>query len=247
MKKRSAIFILTIVIVIACKKSSNTTSTSSSSSGSTNPSGPYYGFLIGTRAFDFSGGILYPNANTGTAYFFSTPSNISTMIPVGGVWVGNNKFKYDAVVKEYYDTTYSLGLNPTTWQITGASVIPTFTFTNNDSLATYTGYAALPDTIYKNQNLNLQINGVSGADLIEVLIMDGYSSSPPHMFTKYTTTISANNTISIPSSSLSGMTSSTSFSGSMAIYLQKYNNQTISGKAFRFISQKQVGKNVWIK
>ena len=116
-------------------------------------------------------------------------------------------------------------------------------------MPTYTDFALLPDTIYKFQNLNLQVNGVSGADLVEIILEDGASVAQGHLINQSISPVSSNNTFTITAAATTSFTpyNSTHYYGSLQINIQKYNDQTISGKKFRFISQFQVSKNVYIK
>jgi hypothetical protein len=245
---KKLIFISLIIsgtLFFSCKKSSNTPAVTG---GANNPNmgGQPYGELTGLRSFTYNSttGTLSAPTNTGSAYFLAQPNNISTGIQVGSVRANGTKFQYQPSSKTYQDSTFSLSINPTTWQVTGAGPIPSFTYTNNDSLPRYTGYAILPDTIYRNQNLNLQINGISSADLIDVSI---YNNTPPpsNIYQTKSIGISANNTISFSSSSLSGL--SVGPTCILIVSVFKYNNQTISGMGFRFISQLEINKMVYIK
>jgi hypothetical protein len=251
-KYKIIIFLAAILAsFISCKKNNGTTTGSSINNTNTTNSGPITGYLIATRQCEINTltNSLFTAGNTGVAYFFSSPNNISSYVSVGSVWVGQTKFSYQNYIITYSDTTQMLSINPTTWRVVGANAIPSFTYTNNDSLPTYTGFASLPDTIYKLQNLSLQINGVSGANLVEVILNDGTSVSSGHLITQYTASVSTNNTIIIPASSMAGFTpfASTHYPGSIELNFQKFNDQVISGKTYRFISQLQVSTNVYIK
>lgn len=238
---RKLIVLLSAIIftAVACKKSSSTNTTNNTNQ---NTNGIPYGVLNATRSFN----IISPSSlglpiNTGTAYFLTNTSNLTSMINVGNVAVNGIKFSWQSASKMYIDSTYMLTINPTSWQVIGLGSIASFTYTNNDSLPKYSGYALLPDTIYKSQTQNLQINGVSGADIIQIRVMDATG----HLAIYSVNPVSTNNTVTISASSLSAFTSGGS--GSMAIDVQKNNNQPFSSKTFRFISDLQLSKTVYIK
>ena len=242
MKINFICFTLFLLLFTSCKKSSNTGSTSNTNSSNSTSA---YGYLKVIRSFYSYNGNLIPEANTGIAYFFSNPPQISSQIQVGGVWVGSTKFRFQSLPKVYNDSTLLLQIIPTTWQIIGANSIPSFTYTNNDSLPGYSGHLLLPDSIDKTQPLTLNINGVSGANSIEVIITDGSSSSAPHQTTQFVFSVTANNMITIPASSISGMNSIAN--GQLQINILKENMQSISGKTFNFISQLTIDKLIKIK
>ncbi|MHB8260211.1 MAG: hypothetical protein ACYDCN_12295 [Bacteroidia bacterium] len=224
----------------SCKKSSPAPTSTHST---TTP----YCFLTAVRSFSYSSGSLVLNTNTADAEFRSDINNISTDMQIGSVSVGGKGLKYLSGSKSYQDTTNLLSIIPTNWQVVGAGPIPSCTYTNNDSLPIYTGYTSLPDTIFKSQNLNLQINGISGADAIEVSF---YNPTVPssNIYQMKSTGVVINNTISFTSSTLSPLPlSSSSGSTLLAINVFKYNYQVISGVTFSFETQLEINKQVYIK
>ena len=122
----------------------------------------------------------------------------------------------------------------------GAGTIPSFSFTDKDSIPGFTGFMAMPDTIIRSQNLIIQVNGVKAADAGEIIIFDGVGNIASQLFFP----VSLNNSVTIPASSFSTLTSGF---GGFRINLSKYNDQILSGKGFRFISQLQLNYNLYIK
>jgi hypothetical protein len=95
----------------------------------------------------------------------------------------------------------------------------------------------MPDTIYRSQNLNLQINGVSHGGVISVLIMDGAGFATSDQAFLQINSTSTNNTIVIPSSSLAGFIPLSSSHAAGSLQLTIGNNitqQSFSGKSFVF-------------
>ena len=236
------LFIVMGFVFSSCKKNSPVPKTSTQVS--TTP----YCFLTALRSFSYSSGSLVFNANTAYAELRSDINNISTDMQIGSVATGGNQLKFLPVSKTYSDTTNSLTIVPTSWQVVGAGPIPSCTYTNNDSLPGYTGYTFLPDTIYKSQNLSLQINGISEANGIEVSL---YNSTIPsaNIIQMRSTGISINNTFSFSSSVLSPLPlSASSYSPTLlTINVFKYNYQVISGVTFSFQTQLEINKQVYIK
>jgi hypothetical protein len=236
-------FISACILFSSCKKSSKTTATTTP-----NASPQPYGELTASKVFTYnsSTGTLSAPINNGYADFRTDIQSISSVIQVGGVWANGTKFKFQPASTTYADTTNILTMNPTTWQVTGAGSIPSFTYTNNDNLPAYTGYISLPDTIYKNQNLSLQVNGVSGADEIEVSF---YNNTIPsaNIYQSKSGGVLTNNTFSFSSSSLSVLPTGPSSPTTLIVSVFKNNPQVISNVNFRFVSQLEINKQVYIK
>jgi hypothetical protein len=241
MKKAILLSIISIGIsFFSCKKSSTPAPATSQSS-----SGTPYCFLTVLRSFSYSSGSLVFNSNSAYAEFRSDLNNISTDMQIGSVSIGGKSLKFLPGSKTYSDTTYALSIIPTTWQIVGAGPIPSYTYTNNDSLPGYTDYVSLPDTIYKNQALNLQINGISGANSIEVSF---YNSSVSNTIYKMKSTgISSNNTFTFSVSDLSPLPIGPSSPTLIIVSVFKDNYQHPSNVTFNFKNQLEVNKQVYIK
>lgn len=243
MKKKVLLSVVSICVCFSsCKKKDNSTSNPGTKTSATQP----YCVLTALRSFSYSSGSLLFNTNTAYAEFRSDINSISTDMQIGGVFVSGKKLKYQSSDKTYQDTTNALSIIPTTWQVIGTSPIPSFTYTNNDSLPTYTGYAVLPDTIYKNQPLNLQINGISNSGLINVLISDNSTAHNSANQSK-SVGISTNNTLSFSVSSLSGLVANSSVPGWLSVSVMRYNAHFISGVNVSFASQLEINKSVYIK
>jgi len=239
MKKLLLFFIVTGVMFSSCKK--NNPASPSPTQSSTTP----YCFLTALRSFTYNSGTLIFNNNYAYAEFRSDINNISTDMQIGSVSVGGKGLKFLSGSKTYSDTTYSLNIIPTAWQIVGAGPIPSYTYTNNDSLPVYTGYATLPDTIYKNQTLNVQINGISGANSIEVSFYN--NTGPVNIFKMKSTGISTNNTFSFSVSDLAPLPVGSSYPTTMMVSVFKNNYQHIGNVTFDFSSQLEINKIVYIK
>jgi hypothetical protein len=155
---------------------------------------------------------------------------------VNSVSLNGTAFQYSS--NNYSDTTFSIHFPPSTWVVNGANGIPTFTYTNNDPIPAFTGYASWPDTIYRNQNTTVQMTGITGADLITVNIMDGVTGISRSMPVTGTS-------VTFPISSLSTLTTTTS--GTLMVLLDKSNVQNISGKSMNFHSAYELTKTVILK
>ncbi|MGZ3863312.1 MAG: hypothetical protein ACXVPN_12900 [Bacteroidia bacterium] len=237
MKKHLLLVFFGILLITSCKKKD----TAPAKVQTSNPTP--YAFLTAQKSYMISSGSLVLYNNYATAEFRSDLNNISTDMQIGGCAVGGKFLKYLLSSKTYGDTTNSLSLVPTTWQIAGSGSIPSYTFTNNDSMPVYTGYATLPDTIYKNQNLAIQVNGVSGANSIDVLFFNSSLSTP--VFKSKITGILSNNIVNFTTSDLAPLP----VGSSTLLYVTLYNDnyQTQSNVTFDFKNQKDIIKTVYIK
>jgi hypothetical protein len=235
MKKISLNFIL-ILITLSCKKNNSNPYTGSSGSNST---GGYYAILTTAKMQSLFSGTLTASFNSVGAYFSSTPAtstNPSTAVTVNQVSLNGTVLKYST--SSYSDTTFSITYPPINWTVNGANGIPTFTFTNTNPMPAFTGYSSWPDTIYRNQNATVQMAGVSGADLITVIITDQTHSVLQQMSLTGTS-------VNFSSSQLSGLTATNS--GALVVALDKSNAQNINGKPMNFLNAYQLTKAVVLK
>jgi hypothetical protein len=245
--KRLIIFFLLSLTLLSCKKSTPAPANTTSNTGTPTSK---LGYLVASKAYTI-------NISTGTlslqnigvnAQFVNNIYHPTGTVFAGDVYVGTDKLSYNRYMTNAYgDTSSFMQINPTTWKVTGMPLyqIPGFVFTDNDSFPGYTGFMNLPDTIYKSQGLVLHISGVSGANSVNAFLDDfsngyQYSQSVDSVLNTYTITISAAN--------LSGLSLSTSSAScDITINIDKNNDQTISGSDFRFTSEKQIFKRVYIK
>jgi hypothetical protein len=237
--KKIIIIAITIIALTSCKKSSSVTTGGPSTN---NSGGVKNGYLTATRSYQIYGSNMMFAGKNATALFY-TPTGF---VYAGAVYIDTTKLRFSASLGNVYsDTTGKININPTTWKVAGNGSVPSFTYTNNDSIPGYTGFALLPDTIYKSANLDVHVDGVTGASQIMVMLID--NASPAHSVSKSITTVSINNTITIPSFSLTPLATSAFSPCSMTISIEKINDQTISGSAFEFAAEKMIMKNVYIK
>lgn len=244
MKKLILGFLIIGFIFSSCKKSTTTTSAGGGGGTATSQA---YGELTVLRSFSYNSGFLSAPTNTAYADFRTNINNIASLIQIGSVSANGVKLKYQSVSTTYADSTNAISIIPTTWKVMGASSIPSFTYTDNDSLPGYTGYTLLPDTIYKSQNLSLQINGISGADAVEASF---YNSGIPsaNIYQMKSIGVVTNNTLSFSSTALSPLPLSASGGPTLLIInVFKHNSQFISGVNFSFVTQLEINKQVYIK
>jgi hypothetical protein len=241
MKKLILGFLIASVIFSSCKKSSTTTG------GVGAATSQAYGELTVLRSYSYNSGFLSAPTNTGYANFRTNINNIASLIQISSVSANSVKLKYQSVSTSYLDTTNTLPIIPTTWKVAGASSIPSFTYTDNDSLPGYTGYVLLPDTIYRSQTSTLQINGISGADAIEVSF---YNPTIPslNIYQMKSTGVTTNNAFSFSPTALSPLPLSASSGPTLLIIsVFKHNSQFISGVNFSFVTQLEINTQVYIK
>ena len=234
MKKTIFLSTIILLVTISCKKSTPSTS----STNNTTSTAGYYA-ILSTFRFQIYSGTLSAPFNNANAQFYSSPvtgTNPSLEISVNSVSLNGTIMKWSG--SDYSDTTFSIVCPPGTWVVNGANGIPTFTYTNNDPMPAFSGYASWPDTIYRNQNTTIPMTGVTGAGFITVNIMDGTTGISQGM------PVTASS-VSFPISSLSTLTTTTN--GTLMVLLDKFNVQTIGGKSMNFVGAYELTKTVVIK
>ncbi len=203
------------------------TTTGGTTTGNGSPTGTFNGILL---ALSFTSGTV--TVNTGFAEFFNTAIAINLGTPlvatasVTSVFMNGTQFPYNSSGMSYFDSTSALTFPPATWNVTGAGIIPSFTYTNNDAIPTFTGTSSLPVTIDKTQNLVIPINGLSGCDQIRVSLNDTVGKSTFVLISGSATSAT------IVKDSLTKLTPCSS--GSYSLDFIKYNPQTIGTKKILF-------------
>jgi hypothetical protein len=236
-----------LALLFCCKKKSTTNSTPASGSGG---SSGWYAILGVAKQLYLNAGVLQTTYGA-VAYFSSSPTsgaNPSTAVLVDTARFNGVIMQYQSSVNEYMDTVgMSVGVTPPisypyTFKIAGKNGIPSFTYTENYSIPTYTGYASLPDTIKKSNTLMIPLSGISGADSVLINISDG-SYSAGHTASAYVPSTATTATFTAASMTQFSLTAN----GSIEILLIKKDNQTIGNKPMQFSVSTDLIKTVSIK
>jgi hypothetical protein len=122
---------------------------------------------------------------------------------------------------------------PLIWNVAGAGIIPSFTYTNTNAYPKYQGFYSLPDTIHKNSGLAVTLSGLANTDTAYFSITDG-----THTVTQNFNASTASITFS--ASSLAPINSTPS----IFILCTKNNIQTFSSKNFNFCTNNYYHKTV---
>jgi len=166
-----------------------------------------------------------------------TTNTITSYVKVSSISLNGVEFKYYS--PGYEDSIFSATTIPSTWSVVGLGVIPSFTYTNNNPMPTYSGYTSLQDTIYKLQLNTIQITGITGSDITTVSVLDGGNG-------KVTQTLASGTTsVNFSASSLSSLIVGNN--AGISIVCVKNNVQTFSGKQFNFPFTYLVNKTIDIK
>ncbi|MBS1647243.1 MAG: hypothetical protein JST67_07875 [Bacteroidetes bacterium] len=247
--------VLLMLIFCMCKK--NTTTNSNNNNPNTDTTA-HYGelqivgqqYIVGSTIYSLSvlgWNVFFTSSPIYLKNFQTTPMQqpiyqASNAFPVfgGTVSLNNIPYVFNSNPIGYHDTASSNNnVNPPyTWAVTGSGSIPSFTYTNTNNMPSYTGYALLPDTIYKSQQNTLQITGINGADEITIGIDDGGTNDVVHSLHIGV------NSVSFSSSELSALVSGQGFIG---VFCLKNNMQMFGGKRFCFPIFYQATKQVYIK
>jgi len=237
--KRNILYILILLTTSACKKSNSTYKPPATTPTATPVDSVYYILLSTSKAQTVSSGSLTNTFNSAIACFSNSPTgycNPSTAVKVNSVSLNGTILKFNS--SSYSDTTGYITLPPITWAVNGANGIPSFTYTNSNPLAAYTGYNSLPDTIFRNQNITINMTGVTNADKMSILINDGTATFA---------TGNSNSTTSATFSVSSMAQLQASAAGTLYVILENDFIQTIGGKPAASSYTYQVTKTVVIK
>ena len=246
--------VIIVIIIISCKKSNN--NNTSSSSGAS-PTTTTYGYFSLTNQYQ----ALYPGSSSincwacnGSVFFLNNPNgtvNQSSYYHLGGASLNGTNLIEQPQDFSFIGSTVNI-LNPPVWKITGSGNVPSFTFTDTDTMPGYTGINLLPDTIKRSQNLVLQINGISHFEGgVSIQISD--AASTPNIISIPITNPAINNTITIPSYSLSSLVASytsgiTTYEGSIGLYITgKTTQHTIGSSVCTFTNTSFISNSVYIK
>lgn len=161
-----------------------------------------------------------------------------TMLDAGNVSLNGVYLKKGvplALPFNYVDTTYMAAASGSRhWLVTGAGNVPVINYTCNDPYPTYTGYALLPDTIHLGQSNTISLQGIGGADEIEVVIFTSAFTDK---------TIPGNSTsVTFSAADLSTLSPANNAFVSMISYKNSY--QLFGGKTYKFSTAYGVQKNI---
>jgi hypothetical protein len=241
-------FLITGLVFISCKKSSTTTggggsTTNNSTNISPSNATSYYGILNTYNIQSVTSGTLSTVLKYASAFFSNTPThylNTSTFVKVSSVTINGDTGQFSSFY--YTNSTYSLSFPPATWKVNGLAAIPSFTYTNNNTMPSYTGYSTLPDTVYKNQPIIISVTGITGADEVTVGINDG-SNAAGHSIAQMLT--AGATSVTFPASSLS--TLNITNAAFINIECQKNNVQSINSLPMNFETTYELNKTISIK
>ena len=258
MKKKLILAIsISILLLGACKKSSPTTS--SGPGGSTNNTSitssnatSWYGLLAVGKTQNYLGSIMQSLVYNANAYFSSTATNYgnpATVVTVDSVKLNGMPFMYFSSEALYYDTSGFFTGNaqaityPYTFKIVGNNGIPSFTYIENGPFPSYTGYANIPDTIYKNTGVTIFLTGITNADVVSIDFNDGTSASGHEIGQQLSTPIPASINFSASSMSQFNVTNT----AQIEITLNKMDVKNVYGKPMLFSTTYNFTKTLSVK
>ncbi len=238
------LLIASILLFSMCKKSSTTTNNTNNST--INVAKSYYGvFNVYGNQYVFSHTVTPLSIISQSVFFTGTPITSDTLI-TPYITVNNvnlNGVNLKCYSNGYFDTTLSSTTLPNIWNVVGLGIIPSFTYTNNTPMPTYSDYNFLPDTIYKSKQNTIQITGITGSDVTTVYVIDGVTGEVTQKLSSGATSVSfsASSLASLSSGITPGTTSI------VRVVCIKNNIQTFSGKNFNFPFTYIVDKDIYIK
>lgn len=246
MKKIFYLF-LVFSMILSCKKKENTPEPASTTTGST-PTASTASFsalystqllysIFGTSATSLT--TCFNTAFVSGSDFTNFNYPVGLFLDIGAL--SNNGTTFKNLMGFYMDTTYTFGPCPYIWQATG-NAIPSFTYTNNDSYATYSDYTMWTDTISKSGGLSIPLTGITnGTEARIYLSVTGATTSAQTA----TVVLSSASSYSFNPSALSSLSTATTAGIQIDIY--RNNIQTINGKKMNFRSTTTYVKTVPVK
>jgi hypothetical protein len=231
--------IAAFILFSMCKKSTSTTSANSTNT-ITNNNGYYSVLNIYGHQYVVSDSLTPLAINSWPVFFSATPvttNTTSSYVKVGSLSLNGVEFKFYSTF--YEDSISSASTIPSTWAVVGTGIIPSFTYTNNNPMPTYSGYTHLPDTIYKSQQNTIQITGIAGSDITTVSVLDAGTNTTTQ------TLASGANSVTFSPSALAAL--AVGNNADINITCVKNNIQTFSGKQFNFPINYLVNKTIYIK
>ena len=244
MKKRfihiSFLFAVLFALFSSCKKKETAPETpTTTSTTTTEPT--HHGMIYSNQIVMLTSGTLTP-FNGLSGGLFSTTNMIGdgiisgTSADAGAVSLNSTTFKKSTVGSIYYTDSTNTDFSPTyNWQVAGGSGIPAINYTYSVTLPAFTGYASLSNTINLGQSNTISLNGITGADEIQVSISASTNTS-------YLKTVDGSATsVTFNASDLN--TLSTSTLGYLYVTCSKVSYQTFSGKTIKIKAGYQLLKS----
>ncbi|HEX7412575.1 MAG TPA: hypothetical protein VF411_00925 [Bacteroidia bacterium] len=239
---KNLILMIAIVAIVSCKKDTDLTIKPSGSNVVQSYSEPSYATIY-SGSFRFEKIIFYTKnpyqystTNSVWAYFSNTPcaySDSASFIKVDSVSLNNYNIPFIDATQNFYSLgIYSNAIyEPTTWKIKSHNgIIPSFNYTNPDSLPRYSGYSLLPDTIFLNKPFTINFVGLYNMDSLslDVTIGSGVGTGQGTIVAKNSYSAS----VTFPQSQVAFL--SPSLNGTILVTVQKIRKRKILGKNYYF-------------
>ncbi len=180
-------FVIFIFVFFSCKKETAVTTKSTNSGSGQTPSQPsnanvYSGMLSFSKSIAYAKiPYQYSTSINMVAYFASSPNSTADttlFIKVDSVSANNYQVPFAPFYHEYAVTYNSNTNSPIIWNVTSHNgITPSFTYINPDIEPIYNGYTTLPDTIFLNKSLTVNITGIYNMDSLRVFVLLGQTLS----------------------------------------------------------------------
>lgn len=225
---------LSLFLVFSCKKKDSTPEPAATTTGSSSSWPTYYGVLSSSQFDLVMSGTISSTGAQNTAYFSTSPIyNSSSMsegvispLNAGTVSLNSTIFKASNQSGSifYQDTTSTLFSSSYVWSVSGAAGVPAINYTYTAARPSYTGWAALQDTIKLSQTNVINLTGITGADEI-VVTLYGTATLQRNLPGNATS-------VTLTSADLSSM--STTTAGNIIVSCFKNTYQSFGGKDYKF-------------
>jgi hypothetical protein len=250
MKKFVVVF-ASLLMFFSCTKKDDTPPRTSATTNTTTGSAPtttvgppatFSALCSNQKVMLIINGFTNPSYTVQNTAVFSNSVFTNFNVPNTGLNAGtvnlNGKiFKNSA--NFYNDTTNTYQTGPMNW-ITSGSVVPTFTYVNNNPYPTYADYTSWPDTIQKSLGFKVYMKSIFNADEAELTIVSSGNNNP----STYTAMV-AMGSINVSTVSLLALSTATTAVIQCSFY--KNNVQSVAGTQINFRNVTTFVKNVVVK
>ena len=177
-KTTLSIVIFASVMFYGCSKKDSTTPATTDNSGSTvsitvSDAAGALAAITSVSYTTVAGYTIPVTVNTATGVFFSTPGS-STYVDAGSITLNSNSLtKQSNNAYVYQNLTSPLTFPPVTWNVAGSGSVPSFNYTDDRPMPTFSGYDALPSTVTKASGVTIALgSAVLDADSVYVVLHD---------------------------------------------------------------------------
>ena len=232
--KNKVIILLLLVACVCCKKKEDefTNEPVPEAEIPVGPTSGYDALFSNIKTYSKNSGVYTLSGDQNTGYYSGKTIgneiyNAADLQNIGGVVLNNIVLKTRSTFADHYynDTTHSAFTAPYSWKILGSSVVDSFSFANPNPLPEFPLAAQIADSVNISSGLTIRLKGVTGCDLIRVLLMAGGQSINK-------LTAGTDSLIMLSPADMASLSATNT--GYLSVQLYKDNYRKINGKKVNF-------------